>query len=311
MVEVGIMKKKLLEYHKKYDLHHSSSSYNKILAELSFSEKEVERVSFSTMKQWQSKEWYIQKAGFISASKAKIVFGAQSSLDKGHKRNITKLVEEIACPKYPFQDLPIPVLPEKPQNPRDWGLKHEDTARINYHKVETKKHHNLRLISKGFLISQKKPMVGASVDNIRTCACAENCLKTVVEYKCPWRHRHLYPKEAFLTPEVGGQRCGDTFSLSVNSKYYFQVQLQMFVCNLTLCDLVVWTEQGIFAVSVTFDSNFVKSLCSKLEDFWLSHVLPFMVNQLTGSELKNGMLTLLKNITSISSNHTCNTFYLS
>ena len=47
-------------------------------------------------------------------------------------------------------------------------------------------------------------MIGASVDNIRTCKCNVDCQDIVVEYKCPWKHRDQPPKEAFLTPEIGG-----------------------------------------------------------------------------------------------------------
>lgn len=235
------MKQKLLECHKKHDLHKMGNSYEKILAELSFEQKEVEEISKTTIKQWRSKEWYLHKAGFITASKTKRIFNAQCSLEKGHKRNIAKLVEEISSRKCPFYNIPPPILPDQPQNPRDWGLRHEKTARLAYYNIECKKHHKLSLISQGFLISLKKPMLGASVDNIRSCECADNCPKITIEYKCPWKHRHLNPKEAFLTPEVGGQRCEDTFSLSPNSQYYFQVQLQMFVdrtrCICSLCTL--------------------------------------------------------------------------
>ena len=167
----------------------------------------------------------------------------QRSIDKGLPRNVTKLVEEVVHPKIP---LCSSSLPDNPQNSRHWGLKHEDSARHAYASVESKKHHKLKLISKGFLISRKRPFIGASLDNVRTCGCAENCSEVVVEFKCPWKHRYLSAKEAFLSPEIGGQKIRNDYSLKSQSQYHFQIQLQMLGTGLTLCDFVVWTTKGLF-----------------------------------------------------------------
>lgn len=286
--DVGIMKNKLHEYSIMggiqavvADLDNGSEAF--------FTQDEVEKINSGTVRQWRCRGWYIQKAGFISASKAKRIFGIQSSLDKGLKRDVRKLVEEIVNPNVPSHS---PSLPDQPQNPRDWGLKHEDSARRAYYRVESKHHHKLRLLSKGFLICRKKPFIGASVDNIRTCECEEECPAAVVEYKCPWKHRELPPKEAFLTAEVGGQQLGDTFSLKPTSNYFYQVQLQMFVHNLTLSYLVVWTKLGVLAVEVPLDRIFIEAMVDKLKEFWIAHVLPIMILQVTGLEWKKGKYTL-------------------
>ena len=109
--------------------------------------------------------------------------------------------------------------------------------------------------------------IGASVDNTRTCKCSIGCQDIVVEYKCPWKHRDKPAREAFLTPEIGGTVIKKRFSLKKTS-YYSQVQIQMFVCGLSLCDFVVWTKKGIFVVPITFDEEFVTSLCKGIESFW-------------------------------------------
>ena len=87
------------------------------------------------------------------------------------------------------------------------------------------------------------PFLGASLDNIQQCQCSDGCPNKVVEYKCPWKHRDLHPKDAFLTPEIGGIKNGEDFALKPSSKYYFQLQLQMFVSELTFNILVVWTKK--------------------------------------------------------------------
>ncbi len=108
-----------------------------------------------------------------------------------------------------------------------------------------------------------------------------NCPNVMVEYKCPWKYRDLDPKEAFLKAEIGGIKVGKIFSLSTKCKYYFQVQCQMFVANLCLCDLVVWTNKGIFTTQVQFNSKFMENVCQKLEKFWMSNVLPIMVQRVS------------------------------
>ena len=43
------------------------------------------------------------------------------------------------------------------------------------------------------------------------------------------RQRDMYPKEAFLTLETGGNVSKNGFALKPSSQYYFQLQLEMFV----------------------------------------------------------------------------------
>ena len=278
-LEQGIMKANLLKLQRNGN---ESFATEKDLHHLCLDNVIIDRIDKLTEKQWQCKEWYQQKAGFITASKAKRVFTLQRSIDKGLPRNVTKLVEEVVHPKIPLCSSSPP---DNPQNPRHWGLKHEDSARHAYASVESKKHHKLKLISKGFLISRKRPFIGASLDNVRTCGCAENCSEVVVEFKCPWKHRYLSAKEAFLSPEIGGQKIRNDYSLKSQSQYHFQIQLQMLVTGLTLCDFVVWTTKGLFSVAVPFDGSFVDTVVDKLQRFWLLHVLPSMLQELPAKSM--------------------------
>ena len=132
----------------------------------------------------------------------------QKSLDQGLKRDVSCLVKKIACPQSPECASKVKVV-DNPQNPRDWGLKHEESARLSYYRIECKRHHKLSLISKGFLPSRKNPYVGASVDNIRSCSCVENCPKSVIEYKCPWKHRHTSPKKHLFLQKLVAKKLGN------------------------------------------------------------------------------------------------------
>jgi len=169
------------------------------------------------------------------------------------------------------------------QNAREWGLFHEESARKTYQRVASHTHHKLELVSKGLLISKSKPFLGASLDNIQQCLCSDGCPNKVVEYKCPWKHRGLHPKDGFLTPEIGSIKSEKEFALKPSSKYYFQIQLQMFVSELTFNILVVWTTKGIFTVEVPYNPGFMFNVCTKLEKFWNSQVLPFMTAEISGT----------------------------
>ena len=142
---------------------------------------------------------------------------------------------------------------------------HEESARKAYYIVGRHNHRKLQLLPKGFLISSKKVFLGASPDNILRCHCSTGCSDVVVEYKCPWKHQDLHPKEAFLTSEIDGVMKNNVFTLSTTSPYYFKVQTQLYVAELTMCDLVIWIRQGIYTNEVQFDAVSMEEMCNKLE----------------------------------------------
>ena len=57
-----------------------------VLRFLSFNDAEREHVESTTSKQWQCEEWYLHKAGFITASKCKRVFTRQEALEKNNTK---------------------------------------------------------------------------------------------------------------------------------------------------------------------------------------------------------------------------------
>ena len=146
---------------------------------------------------------------------------------------------------------------QEPQNPRERGLFHEESTCGAYQQVASHTHHKLELVSKGFLILKIKPFLFTSVYNIQKCQCSDGYPNKVVEYKCTWKQRDMHPKEAFLTPETGGIVSENGFTLKPSSQYYFQLQLQMFVSELSLNIVVVWTKQGVFTGKVPFNPRFM------------------------------------------------------
>ena len=104
----------------------------------------------------------------------------KSTPEKNPAENAKKLVEESGLVK----SCPPPIQEERePQNAREWGLLHEESAGKAHQRVASHTHHKLKLIPKGFLISPSKLFLGASVDNIQKCQCSDGCSVRVVEYK--------------------------------------------------------------------------------------------------------------------------------
>ena len=264
----GIMEEKLHEH-----LQNRDANAESFMENLHFTDQDIHNVNSETKKQWKCKQWYVHKRGFITASKAKSVYTRQISVEKHHETDVSTLVKSIADNKVPY---PIKQhLAEDPKNPIEWGLKHEDSARKAYYKIEESKHRQLSLLC--FMISRSKPFLGGSPDNITRCKCMPPCKSVVVEYKCPWSHKNRDPKEAFLQPEIGGMWENNTFYLKQNSRYYHQIQVLMHVAELQECDLVVWTCKGIFCHRISYAPLFIEKIYLKLKRFWLNKVIPHML----------------------------------
>ncbi len=80
-----------------------------------------------------------------------------------------------------------------------------------------------------------------SPDSITSCKCTPQCDSVAVQYKCPWSHKDLDPKGAFLQPEIGGAWQNEKFFLQEKSRYFYQIQVQMHVaatrCHMLQCSL--------------------------------------------------------------------------
>ncbi len=279
-IEHGIMEKNMIQHLES----NNQANADSFLDSLQFSDEEIENVASVTKKQFQCRQWYTHKRGFITASKAKNVYTRQISVEK-HETDVSSLVKLLTEQK----DVAIRQhIVDNPKNPLDWGLKHEESARKAYYRLQASKHKQLSLISKGFMISKTMPFLGAGPDNITSCKCTPECDSVAVEYKCPWSHKDLDPKEAFLKPEIGGAWQDDKFFLQEKSRYFYQIQVQMHVAGLEKCDLVVWTNKGIFCHQVSYAPLFIEKICVKLKRFWLTKVVPHMLESFCSSSKLSG-----------------------
>ena len=105
-----------------------------------------------------------------------------------------------------------------------------------------KKHDNFKLSDAGLFTDQTNPFLGASPDGMVECRC---CGEGVVEIKCPYCHNQDLPHDddddnSFCMINKKG-----VWSLKRKHMYYYQVQLQLHVCDVKYADFVVWTKSTV------------------------------------------------------------------
>jgi hypothetical protein len=113
----GIMENKIEQFIQ--DSNSSVPTAEEFLNYLSFSDSEIIDVENATVYQWESEDWFLHKAGFISASKCKAVFTRQTTLNKGNSQETTALAKSIVS--NPSLNMSSKKTHE-PDNPRDWGV---------------------------------------------------------------------------------------------------------------------------------------------------------------------------------------------
>lgn len=135
-----------------------------------------------------------------------------------------------------------------------------------------KKHVRHRVEEAGLLVSDDLPFLGCSVDGIVSCACHN---RKLLEIKSPYQLRDNYPKEAALQRDCY-LTDNNIWELKRNSKYYYQIQGQLGLYKLQLCDLF-YTKKDIHIVPVSFDHDFYTHLVQKFASFYRDHCMKILV----------------------------------
>ncbi len=72
----------------------------------------------------------------------------------------------------------------------------------------------------------------------------------------------------------------ENIHLKTQHQYYYQVQGKMAVCSKKWCNFVVYTNSGTSVERIDFNEIFWKDMLVKLNSFYVSSVLPKLVNKL-------------------------------
>ena len=211
----------------------------------------AEKVEQATRSQSHSKLWFKYRAGRITASQMKAV----CHTDPGNPAQ--SLIKAICYP----EAISFTTAATK------WGCKHEKQAREMYLIVNKLKHHDLSVTDSGLVINPQWPFIGASPDGVINCTC---CGKGVIEIKCPYCHRGTDVQAAavmdsnFCLKNVDGH-----LQLDHTHTYYYQVQSQLFVCNVEYGDFCVCTFSMEEDQSHCLETSMHIERIYKDPDFWL------------------------------------------
>ncbi|VDI18732.1 Hypothetical predicted protein [Mytilus galloprovincialis] len=133
----------------------------------------------------------------------------------------------------------------------------------------------------GFLISKETPFIGASADSVASCSCHGN---RVIEVKCPFSHKESTLQEYVKDPSsciVANGR-----EVKTTHKYYYQIQLHMYVHDVNLCDLVIYTSKVTAIFYILRNDVFIKDMITKLKDFHIRHVMTELLTRQLENKIK-------------------------
>ena len=193
-----------------------------------FAQNQFSNMSFHTCAELANPSWQLHRAGRITASICKEFF----CTDHTQITNKT-LFEEIM--QYTIR---------KPTNQMQYGSAIESSARDWYFATQKQKHVNLSVREAGFHVRVNYPFLGASPDGIVSCDCHDQKL---LEIKYPSKY-----EDGFLNWENDKDfPLAKDSSPKTSHQYYFQVQLQIFMCKFSSVDFLFYSLKNNGTVMLT------------------------------------------------------------
>lgn len=205
----------------------------------------------STRLQSSNKLWFAERRWRLTASR----FGDICQIT--HRRNISKLCKSLLG---------------NSANLRNEAILHGKNYESRAINIFSEKTH-LKVSKCGLYVCEEKPFLGASPDGVVG-------QDRIVEIKCPFNGRNqvIAPGKcfSFLTYNDSHETI-----LKTNSKYYQQVQGQLYISNKKSCYFVVFTFEDMFIQHIPIDREYCEgSLIPKLELFYFKHFRPYLCSLL-------------------------------
>ena len=213
---------------------------------------QVQLVEEKTRQQADCKEWHRFRTGRTTASRMKAV--CRTSVEKPAR----SLIKAICYPDtVRFRT-----------KATQWGYQHEEDGLAAYRSMIDQSQDSFKVEKSGFVISSDYPYIRESPDSMVECSC---CGKGTVEVKCPHCVRDKEtpecPEKVSCMENVAGK-----VQLRKSHQYYYQIQTQVFVCNVDYCDFVILTEEGLHhALS--------DEICERATGFFKRAVLPELIRK--------------------------------
>ena len=124
--------------------------------------------------------------------------------------------------------------------------------------------------------------LGARPDGLVQC---EYCGKGVIELKCPYQCKNLSFRDAstrssFCLEYLCNSSCRkDTFGLRSYLSYYYQVQLQMKICQVNYCYFIVWSPNELVILKIIYNNAFIENALGKALTLFMNGVLTELVSR--------------------------------
>ena len=233
----------------------------KVFSDIQISLEQAKSLEALTRGQSNCKLWFQYRIGRITASKFKDVIHTEA------KHPSQSLIRRICYPEsFKFKT-----------QATSWGLEHEKTALKEYCAKTQRSHSCFTLSESGLVVNPLYPHLGATPDGVVQCAC---CGKGVVEVKCPFKCKEMSFMEACQDRTFCLNCTADgKFTLKTKHAYYYQVQLQMKLCEVQYCDFIVWRPSELIVLRVLLDEIFIDSAIDKATEFYKVGVLPELLGK--------------------------------
>ena len=225
-----------------------------IFSTLTVTKSEALYLEHATRKQHASLEWFDHQVGRITASTTYAVVPPSTECPS------TSLIKQICSTQY-NQVKKVPAL--------EWG-RNNGIARRAYSERQSSSHSGFRCSVAGLVINPLYPHLGASPDGRIECDC---CGQGILEIKCPYKYREYAPAD-ITDPSFYLIKSIDGLKLNPNHQYYYQVQMQLALCEVSYCDFVVWTPKGMATIRTEPNQVFFMEIKPKLDSFFQKCILP-------------------------------------
>ena len=230
--------------------------------QIAVTKEQVGAIEQETKDQSASDTWIRERAKRCTASRV----GSILKMKKTTKRS--KKVEEILYSRF------------KGNRATEYGRSTEDTARHQYVAYQHQNGHvGLQTIQTGLVVSVDNPWLAASPDDKVHDPSSTPQSLGLAEYKNPYAARDFTLPEAChrvktFCLERREENGKDTYSLKKRHDYYYQIQCQMFCCDLEWCDFVVRTNKALHVERIFRDQTWWNQQLPKLRNFYFSALLP-------------------------------------
>ncbi|XP_077492150.1 uncharacterized protein LOC144103258 [Amblyomma americanum] len=208
-----------------------------------------------TREQAKCTKWFAFRTGRITASNAKAV--CRTSLSDPAMSLLRRICYPEATQFW------------SPQTA--WGKEHEGSARDAYKAVSQDIHVNFICRDSGLQISTEQPFPAASPDGIINCTC---CKEGVLEIKCPFNGRDECARALATLKNSCITIVDGAVKLKEHHPYYYQVQMQMYVCKANYCNFVLWTLKDFIVIRVYKDAQFCDKMVKRCEEYFKLILLP-------------------------------------